>query len=799
MATAALSFEPALACMSIARARSPLAPAKTVRQDSSHSESTTAHSPAWQQGAALAPARPSHSQPASSFDDQAECSVRGETSVKRMRSRSASPLRQAPLPCTCNELQATEAASASMRPINRDTHRRQAVCARRRRSSSSWREQSTPMSIAVAIRATPLRLSSPSREQRRLLVRISPASRSRPIQKTLFSPSTARSASMRSLHTPRRSFITLRQDQLSSATGIGALALDRLPFAEASPHATPLSLLSSVANAFGSSAQAQSTDAATRSEPLETPSDSLIEHYMRATPVLHDPVRKPRHPIVLCHGLYGFDVRFGGRLHYWGAVLEILRGKVGADVIVTAVPGTASIRDRAEALHKALSTELAKDAEVNLLAHSMGGLDCRHLLSSIRPEAYKPLSLTTLGTPHRGSDFMAWCQANIGLGHDAEALVAAASEQDLPYSLKSPILSRAAPKPAMPEPAAATEKPKTSGASFPGLPYSVGASFSGYLLSLLDSPAYANLTPAYLANTFNPATPDRPDVRYFSVAARTPRMGVWHPLWLPKVILDASGERKRRVAAGNELSIPPSLGNDGLVPVESAKWGDFLGIIENCDHWDLRGAAGFAKAPPGAKDEKTVGSTSSKTSAADGPISPAEETSKSWTWLDVNKLLGRKISTAGAAPVLPQSTSDDFPKTSPFTDDGVDHKLRLRSSSTVGKLDAAAKGGSLNAIVDWVFSRIPLAPSFHVSGKPPIFGADGRRGSFACSIDPSYPLDDEGTLPASSLKDYRALYGIAGSSSLKQGANAANTKSATKFDLENFYVGLCRKLYDEGL
>lgn len=43
-------------------------------------------------------------------------------------------------------------------------------------------------------------------------------------------------------------------------------------------------------------------------------------------------------------GLYGFDVRGPStfpslRMQYWSNVLNILRNKVGAEVIVTAVPG----------------------------------------------------------------------------------------------------------------------------------------------------------------------------------------------------------------------------------------------------------------------------------------------------------------------------------------------------------------------------------------------------------------------------------------------------------------------------
>lgn len=80
-------------------------------------------------------------------------------------------------------------------------------------------------------------------------------------------------------------------------------------------------------------------------------------------PILYDPVLAPRFPIILCHGerasvrdasrhelmfdrtvgLYGFDVRGPGffRLHYWGDLLKVLRGKIGAEVFVTAVPGCA--------------------------------------------------------------------------------------------------------------------------------------------------------------------------------------------------------------------------------------------------------------------------------------------------------------------------------------------------------------------------------------------------------------------------------------------------------------------------
>jgi pimeloyl-ACP methyl ester carboxylesterase len=113
-------------------------------------------------------------------------------------------------------------------------------------------------------------------------------------------------------------------------------------------------------------------------------------------------------------GLYGFDVRGPSsfpslRMHYWSSVLSILRKTVGADVIITAVPGTGSIASRAEQLDRFLQVK-APGRGINFLAHSMGGLDCRHLITHLKPVEYTPLSLTTIATPHRGSPFMDWCK-----------------------------------------------------------------------------------------------------------------------------------------------------------------------------------------------------------------------------------------------------------------------------------------------------------------------------------------------------------------------------------------------------
>jgi triacylglycerol lipase len=171
-------------------------------------------------------------------------------------------------------------------------------------------------------------------------------------------------------------------------------------------------------------------------EPVDPARDGREDvdaiHRLIQNPVLYDPLRAPRYPIILCHGaplairdlnnkpnlilgLYGFDVRGPSsfpslRMHYWSTILGILRKTVGAEVIVTAVPGTGSITSRADQLDRFLQNK-ALGRGINFMAHSMGGLDCRHLITHLKPVDYTPLSLTTIATPHRGSPFMDWCKA----------------------------------------------------------------------------------------------------------------------------------------------------------------------------------------------------------------------------------------------------------------------------------------------------------------------------------------------------------------------------------------------------
>jgi triacylglycerol lipase len=174
-------------------------------------------------------------------------------------------------------------------------------------------------------------------------------------------------------------------------------------------------------------------------------------------------------------------------------------------------------------------------------------------------------------------------QDNIGLGKlDAKHVVNNQLFDDAPNnSSYVPSMLFAA------DPPLSSSKESKSSLSYNSLP----SSFTTLLLSMLDSPAYANLTTKYLNDIFNPATPDAPGVKYFSVAGRIDGVSIWHPLWLPKMVLDGV-ESRARDSISSQIG-ERNCGNDCLVSVQSAKWGEFLGVLEGCDHWDMRGARGL--------------------------------------------------------------------------------------------------------------------------------------------------------------------------------------------------------------
>jgi len=115
-----------------------------------------------------------------------------------------------------------------------------------------------------------------------------------------------------------------------------------------------------------------------------------------------------RSPIVLVHGLFGFNkLRLAGLTfaRYFPGIPEFLT-EPGNRVLVPELSPTNGIAARAAQLKAFIDKEVPSEP-VHVLAHSMGGLDSRYMIAQLGM-ADRILSLTTIGTPHRGSTFADW-------------------------------------------------------------------------------------------------------------------------------------------------------------------------------------------------------------------------------------------------------------------------------------------------------------------------------------------------------------------------------------------------------
>ncbi len=113
-------------------------------------------------------------------------------------------------------------------------------------------------------------------------------------------------------------------------------------------------------------------------------------------------------PIVLVHGIFGFDqIRVFGLTipgtEYFRGIAEVLRND-GHFLPAPPVLNTAGrVTERAADLKRYLETNAAVAGQrVHLIAHSMGGLDSRHMITHLGM-ADRVISLSTIGTPHHGS------------------------------------------------------------------------------------------------------------------------------------------------------------------------------------------------------------------------------------------------------------------------------------------------------------------------------------------------------------------------------------------------------------
>jgi triacylglycerol lipase len=239
------------------------------------------------------------------------------------------------------------------------------------------------------------------------------------------------------------------------------------------------------------------------------------------------PIIPVRYPVVLMHG-FGMlaGLRRGG---HFRDTAESLRLR-GVRAYAPNVAPYNTVEARGSMWIRRIEHVLAetRSSKVNLIAHSMGGLDARWIIAH-RGLGDRVGALVTVSTPHRGSSL-------------AE------------YILSSPDRIR---------------NWLTDVANWMGTQIvdDGGADFRT---------AVAELTPSNVIDNFNSAVIDDERVRYWSYAGVAGRG------------CDHSTNPFLRLF-NNYLYDREGI-NDGMVSVESAKWGDYLGEI-SADHAQQIGAA----------------------------------------------------------------------------------------------------------------------------------------------------------------------------------------------------------------
>jgi triacylglycerol lipase len=254
--------------------------------------------------------------------------------------------------------------------------------------------------------------------------------------------------------------------------------------------------------------------------------------------------RGTQYPIILAHG---FDASPTNR---WGfnGVAEALRA-AGHTVYVATVPPYASVEDRAWVLADYVD-EAWYDGhdKVNIIAHSMGGLDARYVVSGY---GYGDIvaSVSTISTPHRGSNVADGVLKILdGLNVDDELMNDVASLWGLTYN-----------------------------------ELAVGSDVRAALTAISEASAPG----------FNEDNRDDQRVFYQSWAGVSSVGGIKN--WKDKGACDGKFIDGYDKADKMHATLVPMASltahgwhiypNDGMVRVESAKWGEFHGCIL-ADHLD---------------------------------------------------------------------------------------------------------------------------------------------------------------------------------------------------------------------
>jgi len=233
----------------------------------------------------------------------------------------------------------------------------------------------------------------------------------------------------------------------------------------------------------------------------------------------------PRYPVIFLHGLMG-----GSKGSYKGVAQHF--ESLGCKVRVPDVAPVNSSEFRGTQLAGIIRQYLVETGapKVNIVAHSQGGLDARYAVSKLGL-AGSVATLSMLSTPNYGSPL-----ADLAI-------------KDMKNPLSKLFLSS-------------------------GLGTISNTTNSNGSDSNDTAAAMKALSTTYMNFTFNPNVPDVPGVLYQSWAART------GPGMKDKTKLNFSLTQKYLAKQSGE--------NDGMVAVESAKWGEFRGILE-ADHLDITG------------------------------------------------------------------------------------------------------------------------------------------------------------------------------------------------------------------
>ena len=276
-----------------------------------------------------------------------------------------------------------------------------------------------------------------------------------------------------------------------------------------------------------------------------TPEELADDQVAASLPALIDSCRGAPYPIVLAHGMAGWDKV--GPVNYFFNVAADLRAR-GETVVESQVPPFESSAVRGSYLAAAIDNTLKTTGacKVNLIAHSQGGLDGRYVVSTLHYGS-RVASLTTVSTPHLGTPI---ADAALGLVPGVSAAVIDAILEFLYGSL----------------------------AHSPG---------DAHIRASLQQ-----FTRDNMSKNFNPGNRNDPQVKYYSVAGRSATRvaaaecagGLWTnssriDLLDPLLVLPAT---VFSLTSPNPFVPTPS---DGLVAVESARWGTFLGCVP-ADHLD---------------------------------------------------------------------------------------------------------------------------------------------------------------------------------------------------------------------